>query len=183
MSGRTLSRSSADLDHTADIQIHGWAPRLETAMEQVAVGMFNYISELEPYSIDEAATQEIEVSGESRSLIRIPSPFTNGTHPGHDMESLLYEFLNEMLMLFCIDKLVCKEVKILEFDREAFRIKAQGKGERWSREKHRHGTEIKAITYSAMQMYEKDGRAEVFVIVVPRVLCVAAFAHARVQDI
>lgn len=84
------------------------------------------------------------------------------------MESLLYEFLNEMLMLFCIDKLVCKEVKILEFDRAAFRIKAQGKGERWTREKHRHGTEIKAITYSAMQLYEKDGRAEVFVIVVRR---------------
>ena len=80
----------------------------------------------------------------------------------------MYEFLNEMLMLFCIDKLVCKEVKILEFDRAAFRIKAQGKGERWTREKHRHGTEIKAITYSAMQLYEKDGRAEVFVIVVRR---------------
>ena len=59
------------------------------------------------------------------------------------MQSLLYEFLTEMLMLFCIDKLICKEVQIIEFDRAALRIKAVGKGEKWSREKHRHGTEIK----------------------------------------
>ena len=82
------------------------------------------------------------------------------------MESLLYEYLTEMLMLFCLDKLICKEVKILELDRKEFRIKAAGKGELWTREKHRHGTEIKAITYSAMQIHEKDGRADVFVIVV-----------------
>lgn len=59
------------------------------------------------------------------------------------MESLLYEFLTEMLMLFCIDKIICKEVKIVELDKTNFRIKALGKGEKWSREKHQHGTEIK----------------------------------------
>ena len=31
--------------------------------------------------------------------------------------------------------------------------------------KHHPGTEIKAITYSAMQLHEKDGRADVYVIV------------------
>ena len=31
--------------------------------------------------------------------------------------------------------------------------------------KHHLGTEIKAITYSAMQLHEKDGRADVYVIV------------------
>ena len=59
----SVRNAAADLDHTADIQIHGWAPRLENAMEQVAVGMFNYISELEPFSIDESCTKEIEVTG------------------------------------------------------------------------------------------------------------------------
>ena len=32
-------------------------------MEQVALGMFNYISELEPYGIDESCTTKVEVSG------------------------------------------------------------------------------------------------------------------------
>lgn len=48
-------------------------------MEQVAVGMFNYITELEPFNIDEACTQEIEVTGEHsllplRSILIPPRP-------------------------------------------------------------------------------------------------------------
>lgn len=62
-----LNNLSLDLDHTADIQIHGWGPRLETAMEQVAVGMFNYISELEPFVVDESCNGEVDVTGTSCS--------------------------------------------------------------------------------------------------------------------
>ncbi len=69
--------------------------------------MFNYISELESYTIDPAETVTIEVEG-------------------HDLESLLFNFMDEMLMAFCIDKMVCKQVKITEFDLENFKIKAQG---------------------------------------------------------
>ena len=39
------------------------------------------------------------------------------------------------------------------------------KGEHFERGRHSSGTEIKAITYSAMQITEKDNDAEVFVIV------------------
>ncbi len=39
------------------------------------------------------------------------------------------------------------------------------KGENFVRGQHASGTEIKAITYSAMQITEKDNDAEVFVIV------------------
>ena len=39
------------------------------------------------------------------------------------------------------------------------------KGERFERGKHASGTEVKAITYSAMQIIEQPGDAEVFVIV------------------
>lgn len=59
------------------------------------------------------------------------------------MDSMLYNLLNELLMLFCIDKLVAKQVKIVRFDRESWTISAEAKGERWSKAKHTHGTEIK----------------------------------------
>jgi hypothetical protein len=39
------------------------------------------------------------------------------------------------------------------------------KGEHFNRERHASGTEIKAITYSNMQIREDAGDAEVFVIV------------------
>lgn len=42
-----------------------------------------------------------------------------------DMESLLYQFLEEFLFIFTTELLVFKEVKIIEFDRQQWRIKAR----------------------------------------------------------
>lgn len=48
-----------------------------------------------------------------------------------------------------------------EFDAENYKIKARCCGETFDLNKHPQGTEIKAITYSNMQVHEK----EVFVII------------------
>jgi SHS2 domain-containing protein len=42
---------------------------------------------------------------------------------------------------------------------------ARRRGEQFDRQRHASGTEIKAITYSAMQINQGEGDAEVFVIV------------------
>ena len=44
-------------------------------------------------------------------------------------------------------------------------IEAVGIGETFDLSKHPQGTEVKAITYSAMQIIEKEDCAEVFVII------------------
>ena len=44
-------------------------------------------------------------------------------------------------------------------------ITARGFGETFQLGKHPQGTEVKAITYSAMQINERDGFAEIFLII------------------
>jgi len=87
---------------------------------------------------------------------------------GADIEGLLFHFLDEWLYIFSAeDFFIPRKIVITEFDRENFKIKAVGYGETFDLQKHPQGTEVKAITYSAMQVYddaEKD-QHEVFVII------------------
>nr|CAD7401577.1 unnamed protein product [Timema cristinae] len=107
--------------------------------------MFAYMTEIEYVQMTES--QDIEAEG-------------------HDMLSLLFHFLDEFLFLFCAEPFfIARKVKILEFDRENFRIKARGYGEEFVIGKHPQGTEVKAITYSNMQVHENEGHCELFVII------------------
>ncbi|KAJ7304429.1 hypothetical protein JRQ81_011988 [Phrynocephalus forsythii] len=102
------------LDHTADVQLHAWGDTLEEAFEQCAMAMFGYMTDTE--TVEPLDTVEVKAEG-------------------HDMLSLLYNFLNEWLY---------------KFSAEDFFVP--------------RGTEVKAITYSAMQVHE-DEKPEVFVII------------------
>uniref|UniRef100_A0A7S1EA40 Archease domain-containing protein n=1 Tax=Hemiselmis andersenii TaxID=464988 RepID=A0A7S1EA40_HEMAN len=135
------------LDHTADVQFHTWGDSLPEAMEQQVVCMFSYITDLG--TVEEVGESDVEVSA-------------------HDMQSLLYAFMDEFLYQFSVDGFVARRVTITSFDRETWKITAKGFGEKFQpRVKHPQGTEIKAITYSAMQILEDEDsqKAEIFVIV------------------
>ncbi|XP_019615670.1 PREDICTED: protein archease-like [Branchiostoma belcheri] len=132
------------LDHTADVQLHSWGEDLKEAFEQCAVGMFGYMTEIE--TVEPLDTHEIEAEGD-------------------DMESLLYQFLDEWLFAFSAEPFfIARDVKIVEFDRENFKIKSVGYGETFDLSKHPQGTEVKAITYSAMQIHEEVETNDVYVV-------------------
>ncbi|KAF7387177.1 hypothetical protein HZH68_012854 [Vespula germanica] len=135
------------LDHTADVQLHAWGESLEEAFEQCAIAMYGYMTDLRRVEITDIHHVEVE---------------------GHDIQSLLFQFLNELLFVFSAESfLVAKKVKINEFDREKFKIKATIYGEEFNIRKHTQEAEVKAITYSAMQILDQPDveRPEVFVIV------------------
>lgn len=134
------------LDHTADVQIHSWGEDLSEAFEQNAMGMFNYMTDIN--GVVPKSCREISVEAD-------------------DLESLLYRYLDELLFLMSGEPyFIPREVKITEFDEEKFRINAVGYGEEFDLKRHGgQGTEIKAITYSAMNISINKGRADVFVIV------------------
>jgi len=126
-------------------RIHAFGETLEEAFEQAAVAMFGYMTELEKVEIK--SKYEIEAQGE-------------------DLLSLLFHFLDEFLYIFSAEPyFIVKKVKILEFDRLNFTIKAVGFGEIFNLKKHPQGTEVKAITYSNMQIHEEEAKKEVFVII------------------
>src|SRR3989338_3806869 len=97
--------------------------------------MFNYISPLE--RVESSLTITFEASA-------------------HDMQSLLFAFLDEALFQFNADFFVCREIIIDSIETESFSIKATGRGELFDGSKHEHGTEIKAITYSNMQIHSPN---------------------------
>lgn len=107
--------------------------------------MFGYMTDLN--SVDVVREEEIMAEGD-------------------DMINLLFHFLDEFLFLMCADPyFIVKEVEILEFDKENFKIRAVGRGEEFDLNKHPQGTEVKAITYSNMQVHDNDNRHDVYVII------------------
>lgn len=133
------------MDHPADVQIHSWGVTLEEAFEQAAVGMYGIMTELE--TIDPIQAEDIEASG-------------------HDLESLLFNFLDECLFTFSAEPYLCGcQVQITEFKRGEFSLKATIRGEQFNLDKHPQGTEVKAITYSNLQIHQKPGEMEIYVIV------------------
>merc|ERR1712018_662564 len=134
------------LDHTADVQLHAWGDDLKEAFEQLAISMFGYMTEIDTVDMLEECDEIVA--------------------EGHDMLSLIFHWLDEWLFFFSAENfLIARKVKITEFDRENFRIKAVGYGETFDLDKHPQGTEVKAITYSNMQFYDDDKKHEIFVII------------------
>ena len=135
------------LDHTADVQLHAWGPDMKTAFEQCCKAMFGYMTDLD--CVSECRTESISVTE-------------------NDLENALFRFLDEWLFLFSAEPFFIPfKIDISEFDRTEgeITIKANGFGETFDLSKHPQGTEVKAITYSAMQINEKPNFCEVFVII------------------
>ncbi|XP_064587780.1 protein archease isoform X1 [Zonotrichia leucophrys gambelii] len=143
---RTLCRCGTLKFHSlpALTWLHAWGDTLEEAFEQCAMAMFGYMTDTG--TVEPVDTVEVEAEG-------------------HDLLSLLFHFLDEWLYKFSADEFfIPREVKVLHIDRRQFKIRSIGWGEEFSLDKHPQGTEVKAITYSAMQICE-DEKPEVFVII------------------
>ena len=131
--------------YVVDIQLHSWGSTMKEAFEQVGIAMFGYMTELD--TVEYLKSFEINAKG-------------------HDLDSLLFHFLDELLVTFSIEEyLLFKDIVITEFDSKNFVIKAIGYGEHMDLSKHPQGTEVKAITYSAMQIKQTDEKCECWVVV------------------
>lgn len=110
------------------------------------MGMFGYMTDID--RVENRDMKQIDIRAEG------------------DMQTLLFMFLSEWLELYGTeDYFVARKIEINLFDRKELRIIARGYGEVFDLARHTQGTEVKAITYSNMQIHEEAATHDVYVIV------------------
>jgi len=121
------------LEHTADIKFLAYGKTLEEVFENAALAMFNVIIDTD------------KVSGETAKEITLKSP---------DLESLLVDWLSELLYVFEVDEIVFREFRVEKVMEEAgeYSITAQALGEKFYPKSHPFETEIKAVTYNQLEV-------------------------------
>ena len=128
------------VNHTADVSIIAYGTDMSQAFANAARALFNLITELE--DVEEILYRDIEL-----------------TAP--DQESLLVEWLNELIYLFDTEHILFKKFDITELN--STRLKARSYGEKVDSSKHRLKTEVKAATYHMLKV-DKDNGCKVQVL-------------------
>ncbi len=134
------------LEHTADAQFLAYGKNLEEVFENAALAMFNVM-------IDTT-----KVSEEMVEQVTLDSP---------DLESLLIDWLSELLYLFEVEEIVFKSFQVEEIRQreDSYSIKARAYGEKYYPESHPFETEIKAVTYNQLKLEKTPEGWEAQVVV------------------
>jgi len=129
----TLASGFEVLEHPADMGFRAWAPTLTDLFAVCARALTAVLVDLE--SIDADRAESVEVLGD-------------------DVETLLYNWLAEILYLFDGEKKLFCEFSILSHrisDGTEF-LQAELKGANYDREKHEIKTYVKAITFHQLKI-------------------------------
>ncbi|MEM1514827.1 MAG: archease [Candidatus Bathyarchaeia archaeon] len=124
------------LEHMADVYIAAYGRSLEEAFENAALALF------------ETMTDTVDVKREREDIVEVE---------GEDIESLLYNWLESLLVKFEIESMLYSSFNILSIERDdgKLRLKAKIYGEPFDLEKHKRKVGIKAVTYHRMEINEK----------------------------
>ena len=126
------------LEHTSDAYIEARGSTLEEAFVYAAKGMFEVITDTT--KIDAIVLKEIKDSA-------------------IDLENALYRWLEDLLILHDAEDLVFRDfdIKIMHHGQNEIKILGVARGEKFNPLKHEVRTEVKAVTYSLMEI-KKVGR-------------------------
>jgi len=125
------------IEHTADVQVRSWGSSLEEAFSQTA------------YSLMATITPDLKkITPKIEKKIKIKA---------EDKEALLFDFLSEFLYIFDVDELVFSQIYVSKIEKfnDNYKLQATLKGEKFDLDKHEIGIEVKAITYSFLNIAEK----------------------------
>lgn len=80
---------------------------------------------------------------------------------GHDLQSLLFDWLDKVMLLLVADGIVMSEFSVKIKQKGGYSLEGVAKGERLDLDRHRYKVEIKAVTYHEMKVAEEKGNATV----------------------
>ena len=131
------------LEHMADVYIAAYGRSLNEAFENAALAMF------------ETMTNTVDVKCKFEEEIEVW---------GEDEESLLYNWLEELLVRFELKNMLYSKFKVLSIEKKEdgrLKLKAKICGEQFDPEKHKQKVGIKAVTYHRMEIVKKPERTTV----------------------
>jgi len=137
------------LEHTADVYIVAYGNDLLEMFENAGLGLFETMvntNQLEPVE-----TRKVESEG-------------------FDLENLLYRWLEDLLSLYYIEGIVCREVKVYELtirreNNEAmYMIRGECIGEVFNPDKHESRVEVKAVTYHLMKIVKDEEKWKAYFV-------------------
>ena len=120
------------LDHMTDAVIEAHGNSLEEAFEQAAMGLVDTMVDVAGVRPETA----IEIEAE-----------------GHDLESLLFDWLDKVMLLLVADGMAMSEFTVTI---DGYKLKGAAKGEKLDLARHEYKVEIKAVTYHEMSVARHD---------------------------
>jgi SHS2 domain-containing protein len=120
------------LEHTADTGLIAYGHDLAGAFANAAYGLFSIMAELD--GVREVESRTVAVSAE-------------------DTEGLLFNWLNELIYIFELEKRLLKRFDITEFGER--QLKAECWGEKYDPSRHRLKSGVKSATYHMLKI-DKD---------------------------
>ncbi len=122
------------LGHTPDVGLKVYGNTLKEVFENAAVGMFSLITDIENVKL--SLSEEVYIEAEDR-------------------ESLLVEWLNELIYRFEVKYRIYKRFEIFEWDGE-YHLHAVAYGEPLDLGRHQLMTQIKACSYHMLKVERND---------------------------
>ncbi|HJS68955.1 MAG TPA: archease [Nitrososphaera sp.] len=128
------------LDHMTDAVIEAYGQTLEEAFENAAKGVNDTMVDLKTVK----PRKEIKIAAK-----------------GHDLHSLLFDWLDKVMLLMVADGIVMSEFSVKIRQNNGYSLTGIAKGEKLDLDRHRYKVEIKAVTYHEMDVRQEKGKATV----------------------
>lgn len=130
------------LEHVTDALVEAWGNTPEDAFTQSGLALFDIMLDMK--SVRPVRNEEIEATG-------------------HDEKELLYNYLEELLLLFEIKQFAVGTITVESTSKAQgqLRLEANVRGERYDHDKHHGKVEVKGITYHLMEIEKQTDKTTV----------------------